>query len=374
MALPETRHQLTSNHMLCLQTIVIKIGSAVITNEDKTLNEKVVKHLAEQISELYQEGHRILIVTSGGVAAGRGIGQVKDIKKRAVRRHMYAGMGQAKLIWQYSQVFENHQIPIAQCLITRDNFADKGEFDNLMTTLNGYLKCRIIPIVNENDIIANNGVNFGGNDLLAAFTAVAIKADKLIILSDVDALYDKDPHKNNDAKALHEVEKVTEEVEKLCGGSSSSIGLGGMIQKMQAIKISTEAGIKTFLGKGTEADILHNLVDTKKPVGTYFKAQKNNAPKRFKHWLKYCALPKGTMVVDEGAAKAVLNHKSLLMVGILDISDGVEKGDTVYIVDQNNRRIGTGEVNVDSKTLKDALQKKENLGVVIHTDNLSVHD
>ena len=121
--------------MYCIQTIVIKIGSAVITNPDKSLNTKVVTHLAEQIAELYEEGHQVLIVSSGGVAAGRGIRDVSTERRRKVRRQVYAGLGQAKLMWKYSKIFDKHHIPISQCLITRDNFADRAEFDNLINTL-----------------------------------------------------------------------------------------------------------------------------------------------------------------------------------------------------------------------------------------------
>ncbi len=359
--------------MYCIQTIVIKIGSSVINNEDKTLNTKVVTHLAQQIAELYEEGHQVILVSSGAVAAGRGICNVSSERRRKVRRQIYAGLGQAKLMWKYSKIFEDHEIPISQCLITRDNFADRNEFENLITTLEACLKYRIIPIVNENDIIANNGVNFGGNDLIAALIAAAVKADKLIILSDIEAFYDKDPHKNKDAKAIHIVDEVTEEIMKSCGGSSSSMGLGGMIPKMQAIKIATEAGVKTFLGKGTAKKILHNLVDTKKPVGTYFRAQSGKKKnKRFKHWLKYCALPNGTICVDEGAASAIRKHKSLLMVGIKEWSDGFLAHDSVYIVDEHNEHIAIGKVNYSSRELSEAKENNKDLKVIIHTNNLSL--
>lgn len=287
---------------------------------------------------------------------------------------MYAGLGQATLIKKYTNVFSEHEIPVAQCLLTRDNFADRAEFNNLMNTLRGYLRFRVIPILNENDIIANNGVKFGGNDLLAALTAASLQADKLIILSDVDALYDKDPHQNSDAQRLHTVETIDENIEKLCGGSSSSIGLGGMITKISAIKIATESGIKCFLGKGTQKNILHDLVDTDKPIGTYFKAKKGKQASRFKNWIKYCSLPSGTIIVDDGAATALRKHKSLLMVGIKAISDGIEAGDSVYIVDEHNKPIGTGKINFSSQQLKLAMKTKKNLKVVIHADHLSVHE
>lgn len=358
--------------MYCIQKIVIKIGSAVLTNPDKSLNNKVLVHLAEQIAELYEEGHQILVVSSGAVASGRNIIDFTDEKRRQVRRQMYAGLGQGHLMWKYHNVFSKHDIPIAQCLITRDNFADRTEYQNLVNTLEGYLRFRVIPILNENDIVANNGVTFNGNDFLAALTAVSIKADKLIILSDIDSLYDKDPRLNPDAKPIHIVEKIDAELEKKCGGSSSSMGLGGMIAKVQAIKIASEAGIKTFLGRGTAANILHDLVDTKKPVGTYFKPQKAKKLSRFKHWLKHMSMPKGTVMVDDGAAAALKKRKSLLMVGIKEISDGVESKDTVYIVNTHNEPIGTGKINYSSTEIKEAMKTGKNLKVIIHCDNLTI--
>src|SRR3990172_2642343 len=313
--------------MLCIQTIVLKIGSAVLTNENKSINDEVLTHLAEQIATLYKEGHRIILVTSGAVASGKGIVDLTGEKSRLVRKQMYAGLGQAILMHKYQNIFAKHRIPIAQCLITRDNFADRAEYKNLINTLEGYLKYRVLPILNENDIVANTEVNFGGNDFLASLVAISIRADKFIILSDIDALYDKDPQKNPDAQAIHVVEKITPQIEKMCGGSSSTIGLGGMISKVQAIKMASESGIRTFLGKGISPNILHDLVDTKNPVGTYFKAQKGKT-NRFKHWLKYCSLPKGTISIDDGAVKAINEGKSLLMVGIKELSDGIEKNDT----------------------------------------------
>lgn len=360
------------SHMLCIQTIVIKIGSAVLANKNKSLNEKVLKHLAEQISKLYEEGHQILLVSSGAVAAGRGVKDFRDEKRRQVRKQMYAGLGQAKLMWKYHSVFSKHKIPISQCLITRDNFSDRVEFNKLIKTLESYLRFRVIPILNENDLVANNEVNFGGNDLLAALTAAAIRADKLIILSDIDALYDKDPHKNKDAKAIHIVEEIDRKIERMCGGSSSSIGIGGMILKIRAIKIATEAGVKTFMGKGTAKNILHDVVDTKKPVGTYFKPNSKKSS-RFKNWLKYCSLPSGTITIDDGATEALKKRKSLLMVGIKEISDGIEAKDTVYIVDLHNNPIGTGKITFSSEAIKQAKKEKEKLGVIVHSDNISLN-
>jgi len=354
------------------QTIVIKIGSAVLSNDDKSLNEDVLFHLAEQIAELYEEGHQIMIVTSGAVAAGRGKSDLSDEKNPQIRRQMNAGLGQAILMGKYHKIFDAHEIPLAQCLITRDNFSDRVEYKNLINTLEGYMKFRIVPLLNENDIVANNEVNFGGNDLLAALTAASIKADKLIILTDVDALHDKDPDMNPDAKALHKVKKIDSKIEKMCGGSSTSIGIGGMISKIQAIKIATEAGINTYMGKGTEEKILHDLVDEEKNIGTFFKAQEGKASSRFKHWLKYCSLPKGTLIVDDGAANALKKRKSLLMVGIKELSDGIEKNDTVYIVDLQNTPVGTGKINYSSEEIKEAMSSGKNLEVIVHSDHLSI--
>ncbi len=360
--------------MLCLQTIVIKIGSAVLSNPDKSLNEQVLTHLAKQIAKLFEEGHRILIVSSGAVASGRGIRDFSDEKRRQVRRQMYAGIGQAKLLWKYQQVFSAHEIPIAQALITRDNFADQLEHANLITTLEGYLRFRVIPILNENDVISNRGVNFGGNDFLAALTAVSIKADKLIMLSDVDCLYDKDPRSQSDAKPIAQVEKISAEIMAMAGASSSAVGLGGMVSKLQAIKIATEAGIKTFLANGTAPNILGKIVDTREIVGTYFKPLHNAKAHRFKHWLRYCSLPKGHMTLDDGAVQAVRNRKSLLLVGVKDISPGFGANDAVLLLSLKGEPVGIGRPKYGSERIRAAIESKENLGLIIHADQLGVHE
>lgn len=356
--------------MFCIQRIVIKIGSAVLTNKDKTLNTRVLEHLAKQILELYQEGHQILIVTSGAVAAGRGFLDFSSERRRQVRRQMYAGIGQALVMSEYHKIFDKKKIPISQMLITRDNFADRKEFANLMNTLEGYLRFRVIPIINENDIIDSNGINFGGNDFLAALTAVAIKADKLIFLSDIDALYDKDPQKYPDAKKIHVVDDVSEKVLSMGTVSNSDIGLGGMSSKLRAIKIAADAGIKTFLGKGE--GILHKLVDTKHHVGTYFKPREAGRPHRFQHWLKYCAIPKGIITIDDGAAVAVNKRKSLLMVGVLDVTEGINANDMVCVSTQKGEKIGIGKIRYGSEDIKDAMRKKKNIGVIIHSNHLTI--
>lgn len=358
--------------MLCFQTIVIKIGSAVLTNPDKSLNETILVHLAKQIAKFFEEGHRILIVSSGAVASGRGIRDLTDEKRRFVRRQMYAGMGQAKLMWKYHQVFSAHEIPVAQCLITRENFANQLEHENLIKTLDGYLRFRVIPILNENDTVANQAVSFGGNDFLAALTAVSIKADKLIILSDIEGLFDSDPKTNSKAKLIPVVGRVSDNICSMAGGVCSTVGLGGMLSKLQAIKITTEAGIKTFLGKGTDPNILHKIIDTKTHTGTYFRAQMEKHPHRFKHWLRYCALPKGTITIDDGAAKAVKKRKSLLMVGVRDCTDTFRANDTVSIIDLSGKPMAVGKVKFGSDKIVSALKTKEKLGVIVHADQLTI--
>ncbi|MDP3975855.1 MAG: glutamate 5-kinase [bacterium] len=358
-------------------TIVIKIGSALLSTPERKLNIAHLKHMVEQVADLHKDGHKLVLVSSGAVLSGRDVANFEKEKRLPLRRQMYAALGQANLMREYSKAFSEHDILAAQSLITRENFADREEHNNLVSMLQGLLDHRVVPILNENDAVANLHVNFGGNDLLCALTAASLKADRLIILTNVDHLYDKDPTKNKDATPICEVKKITPEIERLCAPSSNTLSIGGMLTKIQAAKIATESGIATYFANGLQKNILKMIMKEVEKgrttcIGTYFKPQAKHTSK-LKYWLKHCSLPKGTITIDDGATKALKSHKSLLFVGVRDLSDGFEKGDTVTIVDLHNQPVGTGQVNYSSEHMKKAMETKKNLQVVVHIDNMSVH-
>jgi glutamate 5-kinase len=359
--------------------LVIKVGSALLSNKKRQLDIPHLKHIVKQISELYKEGHQIILVTSGAVNAGRGLVNFEKEKRRYVRRQMYAALGQATLIRNYYKAFGQNGILAAEALITRENFADRGEHNSLVNMLQSLLNHNIIPILNENDAVANTQVNFGGNDLLSGLIAASIKADRLIILTDVEHLYNKDPETHKDATPVCEVQEITAEVEKYCSTAKTSRSMGGMITKIKAAKIATECGIPTYFANGLHKNILKMIVAEEERgrtacIGTYFKPQKKKHT-QLKYWLKHCSLPTGTVVIDNGAVEALKEHKSLLLPGIKAFTDSFNKCDTVLITNQQNDAIGTGKINYSSAELHHAiaLGKKLRMKPIIHCNNISLN-
>jgi glutamate 5-kinase len=359
--------------------IVIKVGSALLSNKKRQLDVPHLKHIVQQIADIFKDGHQVVLVSSGAVNAGRGLVNFEKEKRRYVRRQMYASLGQASLMKQYHKAFSIHKIYAAEALITRENFADRGEHNNLVNMIKSLLNHRIVPILNENDAVANTQVNFGGNDLLSGLIAASIKADRLIILTDVEHLYNKDPSTHKDAKAICEVEEITAEVEKYCSTAKDSRSMGGMITKIKAAKIATECGIPTYFANGLHKNIVKTIIEEEEKgrtacIGTYFKAHKKKHT-QLKYWLKHCSLPTGTLVIDDGAEEAIKGHKSLLLPGIKGFTDSFQKHDTVLITNKQNEAIGTGKIDYSSAELHHAiaLGKKLRIKPIIHCDNISLN-
>lgn len=370
--------------------IVLKIGSALLSTNDRKLNIPHLRHFVAQIADLHKEGHKIVLVSSGAVLAGRGLVNFEKEKRRYVRRQMYAALGQANLMREYYKAFSEHGIFAAQALITRENFADRNEYKNLVDMLQSLLDHNIVPILNENDAVANAEVNFRGNDLLSALTAASINAHRLIILTNVDHLYNKDPTTNKDATPICEVEEITPEIEKVCSTSSDTRSIGGMLTKIQAAKIATESGITTYFANGLKKNILTQMVNEtissppakegaggrsrKTCIGTLFYPQKKKNT-RLKYWLKHCSIPKGTIMVDDGAGKAIHSRKSLLLPGIKAFTDSFNASDTVLITNTKNEPLGTGKVNYSAAEIHHAIAlmgKKPKMKPIIHADNISL--
>lgn len=255
-----------------LKRIVIKVGTSTLTYENGKANLRRIDKLCKVLSDLHNQGREIILVSSGAI--GVGVGKMGLPKKpdSTPEKQALAAIGQCELMFMYDKLFGEYNNMVAQVLLTRDAVDSEHKKENVLNTFNTLISMGIIPVVNENDTVAIDeleGHNFGDNDMLSAIVAKLVSADALVILTDIDGLYDSDPRKNKDAKRLEKVEKITEEIENMAGGSGSNRGTGGMTTKVMAAKYVTESGIDCFVICGDEPTRIYDVTDGKS-VGTHF--------------------------------------------------------------------------------------------------------
>ncbi|RAS80408.1 glutamate 5-kinase [Priestia endophytica] len=354
--------------MMSLDTVkrvVIKIGSSSLTSRHGEISRRKLEKLVDQVVQLKDHGHEVLLVSSGAVAAGyRKLGCLER-PSSLPEKQAAASIGQGLLMEAYSELFLSHGYVTSQILITRNDFSDEARYNNVRNTTSILLERGIVPIVNENDTVTVDRLKFGDNDTLSAKVAGLVNADLLIILSDIDGLYDDNPHNNQDAKLLRTVDKITPEIEAAAGGSGSSVGTGGMKSKIEAVKIANASGIPTFLGKAGVSNILDDAVQNK-AKGTYFTCAEGAPNLNHKEqWIAFNSGPEGEITVDEQGKKEILeNSESLLPTHVYSVEGTFQSKSVVRINDLSGEAIGLGIVNYSSEDLTlcrdlEALEAKE---------------
>ncbi len=332
------------------RTIVIKIGSNLLTTAGNGLNRDWIARRGLEMVQLMGQGRKVVIVTSGAVAAGYPRLGLSVRPKLLREKQAAASAGQPILMGCYQEVFAAHGLQTAQILLTRDDVEHRRRYLNARDTLRTLLDFGLVPIVNENDTVVVEQIKFGDNDTLSANVADLVGADLLILLTDVDGLFDTDPRHNPQARRIPLVTEVTPEVEKLAGGSGTAVGLGGMVTKLKAAKMASLSGCPMVLTNGfTDNPIL--AVFSGKPVGTLFlpTAAPLNAHKR---WLANSRLSRGALTLDAGAVIALNKGKSLLARGIVAVEGDFDRGDAVFCLDPEGNRIAKGQVNYPSADLR----------------------
>jgi len=271
--------------------VVIKIGSSSLTSRHGEISRRKIEKLANEIVYLKDLGHEVVLVSSGAVAAGyRRLGCLER-PNSLPEKQAAASIGQGLLMESYSELFLSHGYVAAQILITKSDFLDEDRYKNVRNTLNVLLERGMVPIVNENDTVTNDVLNFGDNDTLSAKVAGLIDADHLVILSDIDGLYNEDPTRSTNARLLENVTEITPEIEAAAVGSSTKIGTGGMKSKIEAVKIAMASGITTFLGNAARKNIIIDGV-VGKAKGTYFKSKKSSTYLTHKErWIAFNSVP-----------------------------------------------------------------------------------
>jgi len=363
-----------------MKRLVIKIGSNILATAEQGLNIRRLRRITKDISEIIDRGHEVVLVSSGAVAAGlKKLGLKKkphDIKLKQAA----AAIGQSSLMWAYEHNFGIFKKKVAQVLLTRDDIANRIRYINAKNTLFTLISYDVIPLINENDPIAVDEIKFGDNDMLAALTAGLVEADMLVIMSDVDGLYTKDPTRKG-AEIIRSVKKITPDIENLAGGKGSAVGTGGMYSKLLAAKQANDHGIPVAIINGRKAGLLAKLADGNK-IGTYFEPKVQRMSSR-KGWIAYGVRAKGAIYLDDGAVNALIKMgRSLLPSGIAKVEGNFDVGDYIRCLNKDGQKIAKGLTNYSSTDLEKIRGKKtteiENaLGYkysdeVIHRNNLVV--
>jgi len=329
--------------------IIVKVGTGTLSRGGVRLCRPHILELVRQISQLHQSGHEVIFVTSGAAFAGReALGNVSHRKDIPFKQTL-AAVGQVRLMAIYEQLFGIYDIIIAQALLTRDDLADRERYLNARNTMLSLLSLRIIPIINENDVVGVEEIRIGDNDNLSALVANLVSADLLVILTDQAGLFTADPRKDPNAQLIPEVTHIDEHIYRLAGGSSTDIGTGGMVTKLEAAAMATRSGATVVIAAGTEPDVLPRLAKGE-PIGTRFLPEVTRVESR-KRWI-LAEPPRGTISIDAGAARALLQQgKSLLPVGITDVVGSFERGQTVRVLDPQGREVARGITHYNAKDL-----------------------
>jgi glutamate 5-kinase len=361
--------------------IVAKLGTNVLTAGTDRLDADVMASLVGQIARLRKAGAELLVVTSGAIAAGRHRLGVSRERKEMPFRQMLAAVGQSDLMQAYQELFGRHGITVAQTLLTRRDLADRQGYLNARNTLLGLLQVGVVPVINENDVVAVDeieGAKIGDNDNLSALVANLVDADLLVLLTDQPGLYTADPRRDESATLIPRVERIDARVERLAGDTRGR-GVGGMATKLQAAKLALAGGADVVIADGRAKDVLLRLVRGE-ALGTFFPSGVDRMESR-KRWMVAGLSLKGSIAVDPGASKALCEQRrSLLPAGVRDVTGSFKRGDAVAITDGDGRRIACGIANYGAEEITrirglrsdriEATLGHHYGGEVVHRDNL----
>ncbi len=361
--------------------LVVKVGTSVLTGGAAGLNRPRMLELVRQIAGLAGLGHETVLVSSGAVLAGRERLNYPRPGPDISFKQMLAAVGQGRLMHIYEQFFEIFDLVVAQVLLTREDLRDRHRYLNARNTLLSLIERRIVPIINENDAVATEEIRVGDNDNLAALVANLVEGELLILLTDTPGLYTADPRLTPGADLITEVSQIDDRIYGLAGGSRSGLGTGGMLTKVQAAELATRGGADVVVASGEAENVLLRLAAGER-LGTLFRAREDRLEGR-KRWILADTAPEGVLLVDAGAAQALLYEgKSLLPVGLVGIEGAFERGATVRIGDARGREIARGVSNYGAAELaiirgSHSREIEERLGYAygqeaVHRDNMVV--
>ena len=362
--------------------IVVKVGTSTITYANGKRNFSQIDRLARELSDLQNQGKEMILVSSGAVAVGVDRLGLPAKPSTIPGKQACAAVGQGVLMHTYEKLFADYGQIVAQVLITRTEAIDRHRYTNCRNTFMTLLQQGVIPIVNENDVVALDELKIGDNDNMSALVAGIVDADLVIILSDIDGLYTANPATHPDATLVHTVLEITPEVEASAGGVGSARGTGGMATKIQAAKAATNSGIQLVIASGTEKNAIPRILQGEE-IGTLFVSRENRLQFR-KRWLAFGAKIQGSIVVDDGCAKAIRKAGgcSILPAGIYQVVGDFQTGSTVSVIDKEGHELARGLVHYTASELErikgcksadiESILGHKNYDEVIHRDDLVI--
>ena len=358
--------------------IVIKIGSSLVSKtKGGLINKTILNNIVEEIKRLKKNKKEVMVVSSGALALGRKVLNIKEKKLKIAEKQAAAAVGQIILVNAWKEIFFKYKLNCGQVLLTHSDAENRRSSLNARNTLETLIKLDSIPIINENDTITTEELKYGDNDQLAARVAQISSADLLVLLSDVKGLYSSNPINNPKAKLINRIYKITKSIEKVSKNTVSPVAVGGMSTKIKAAKIAMATGCHMVITKGSTKNPIKNLL--KEKSSTWFISETNPKNAR-KKWISSQLFIKGSLFIDEGAEKALRKEASLLPAGIISVKGNFEKGDIINIINKNNLVVCVGISSYPSEDAKRIAGFKSNeitklLGyhakdVVVHRDDL----
>jgi len=330
--------------------LVVKVGTNTLTGGEDHLSRPQMAGVVRQIARLVRDGHQVAVVSSGAIVAGRQALQISRNTKDIPFKQVLAAVGQARLMQAWGDLFAREDLLVAQTLLTRTDLADRQGYLNARNTLLALLERKVVPIINENDVVATEEIKIGDNDNLSALVANLVDADLLVLLTDQAGLYTADPRRSSTATLIAEVPVITDEIIALAAGAGSVRGTGGMLTKLQAARLATESGVTVLVAGGTTENVLVRAV-TGDSVGTRFPSNRTRMESR-KRWILAGLAGRAAAHIDAGAASALARGRSLLPAGVVQVKGPFDRGDSVNIVGPEGQAIGCGVANYGAGDLE----------------------
>ncbi|MCF8564074.1 glutamate 5-kinase [Alicyclobacillus tolerans] len=346
--------------------VVVKIGSSSLTDSLGRLSTDKISALVQEICELQlEEQCQVIMVSSGAVATGLDRLKWNRATITLPEKQAAAAVGQGLLVNLYERLFAEQGVTIGQLLLTRSDMEDRKRFVHIRNTVETLLRHGIIPVVNENDTVAVEEIRFGDNDTLASLVALVAEADLLVLLTDIDGLYDADPRHHQGAKRIQDVWQITDDLEQMAGSAGTAVGTGGMITKLTAARIGMNSGIDVVIASSAEPGVLRKIM-RRDSVGTTFHADPQRLPAK-KSWLAHGARTEGQIVVDEGAVHALAEQSaSLLVPGVVSVAGDFQEDSIVELIDEYGSLVAKGVVHISAADLRVLLARKSAGERLIH--------
>ncbi len=343
--------KLFKEHLASAKRIVIKIGSAVLTNE-QGLEKDLIFDLCKQTAALMKEGRQVVIVSSGAVAAGITKMPEKASGRTIPEKQALAAIGQGLLVQVYEEAFSKYGFKVAQVLLTRDGLVPRRRYVNAKNTIKTLMDWNVVPVINENDTVATEELQFTDNDALSVLVVNLAEADLLVCLSDIDGLYEKDPRIHEDAKRIEVVSHVDDMILDMAGDSPGRAGRGGMASKLKAARMVTSFGVPMVIAGGKQPGVIDSLFKGEGECTLFLPSKKRRIYGR-KPWIAYALERKGVVSIDDGAVTALLKRgKSLLPAGVIKVSGDFQEGDCIVCVDSSGKEVALGLSNYSAADLK----------------------